>query len=195
MPCAPVPLPQAGTVHRKRSPGATGRLLSTAALASMLLAATGGAAAQGSALQAMAWLAGRWASESGEAGTVEQWLAPAGGTMLGMARTVKGGRTVAFEFIQLRTLADGTLAYFALPSGQKQATFIASAVGAGSAVFENPQHDFPQRIIYRLLGNDRLHARIEGLRGGVLRGIDDHLRRDPCPTAGTQGAGTQGAGR
>jgi len=34
-----------------------------------------------------------------------------------------------------------------------------------SVVFENPEHDFPQRILYRLDGG-MLHARIEGVVDG-----------------------------
>jgi hypothetical protein len=33
-------------------------------------------------------------------------------------------------------------------------------------VFENPQHDFPQRIIYWLEGDNALHAKIEGTYKG-----------------------------
>ena len=32
-----------------------------------------------------------------------------------------------------------------------------------SAVFENPEHDFPNRIIYIRQGEDSLHVRIEGM--------------------------------
>ena len=47
------------------------------------------------------WLAGCWSQDGREAGSVEQWTAPAGGTMLGMSRTVSGGKTVAFEHLRI----------------------------------------------------------------------------------------------
>ena len=34
------------------------------------------------------------------------------------------------------------------------------------AVFENRQHDFPQRILYWLDASGAMHARIEGPQGG-----------------------------
>ncbi|MGH8854313.1 MAG: hypothetical protein ACREWI_08545 [Telluria sp.] len=43
-------------------------------------------------------------------------------------------------------------------------------------MFENPAHDFPQRIIYRRVGDTGLHARIEG-KG---KGIDFPMRRTAC---------------
>ena len=144
-----------------------------------ILAASSAAAAERD-VTSLAWLAGCWSPEKGDPGSVEHWLSPAGGTMLGMSRTVKSGRTVEFEFMQLRENAEGKLVFIALPSGQKEATFVASAVGTDSVTFENPQHDFPQKIIYRLESSTRLIARIEGNRGGTLRGVDFPMRRVAC---------------
>ena len=62
---------------------------------------------------AVAWMAGCWAGDFGEPGTTEQWMAPAGESMLGMSRTVKKGRTVEHEFLQIRPDAAGRLAYIA----------------------------------------------------------------------------------
>jgi hypothetical protein len=48
-------------------------------------------------------------------------------------------------------------------------------------VFENPAHDFPQRIIYRRLSPDSLVARIEGPGpNNTTRGIDFPMRRVNC---------------
>lgn len=128
----------------------------------------------------LAWLAGCWQADWGEAGSGEHWLPPAGGTMLGVSRTVKNGKTAEFEFMQLRVNSEGKLVYIALPSGQKETTFVATAVGERSVTFENPQHDFPQKVSYQLQSDDRLIARIEGTRNGVLRGFDFELKRVAC---------------
>ena len=141
------------------------------------------AAAADSDITALAWMAGCWAPEQGDAGSVEHWLPPAGGTMLGVSRMIKNGQTVEFEFMQLRVNTEGKLVFIALPSGQKQATFVASNVGKDSVTFENPQHDFPQKVSYRLESRDRLIGRIEGNRGGTLRGIDFPMRRVSCEPA------------
>jgi hypothetical protein len=45
------------------------------------------------------------------------------------------------------------------------------------AVFENPDHDFPNRIIYRTPDADSLFARIEGKRNGRVSGVDFSLKR------------------
>lgn len=141
----------------------------------------GPAVAQGAdPLAAAAWLAGCWAAEGKETGSGEHWMAPAGGTMLGVGRTVKNGKTVDFEFMQLRSTPDGKLVFIALPSGQRETTFALLSSTPEALVFENLQHDFPQRVIYRWVSSERLMARIEGMRSGVLRGIDFSLKRTAC---------------
>src|SRR5690606_1322061 len=120
---------------------------------------------------ALSWLAGCWAAERGEAGSGEHWMPPAGGTMLGVARTVRNGATVGHEFLQIREEADGNVVYVALPSGQAETTFVMTASAPDSVTFENPRHDFPQRITYRLLSADRLAVRIEGVRDATPRQV------------------------
>ena len=44
-------------------------------------------------------------------------------------------------------------------------------------VFENPEHDFPQRILYWLDDDDMLHARIEGTEGGETHSMEWRYRR------------------
>lgn len=130
-------------------------------------------------LDAVAWLAGCWRADGGEAGSVEQWMAPAAGTMLGMARTVRAGRTTEFEFMRI-VAEDPGLVFIAQPSGRPPTRFAAARVSPTEVVFENPGHDFPQRVIYAQDGADHLRARIEGTRGGQPRGIDFPMTRAAC---------------
>ena len=45
-------------------------------------------------------------------------MEPAGRTMLGMSRTVKDGKTLAYEFMRIEQNPDGTIDFTAKPSGQ-----------------------------------------------------------------------------
>lgn len=128
----------------------------------------------------MAWLGGCWKGEGAEEGSGEHWMPLAGGTLLGVSRTVRGGRTAGFEFMELRTLEDGRIAFIAHPSGQATTTFPLLRMSETEAVFENPDHDFPQRIAYAKAGDSGLRARIEGLRGGSLRVIEFAMERVSC---------------
>ncbi len=107
-------------------------------------------------------------------------MSPAGDAMLGMGHTTSSGKTVEYEFLMLRQQSDGIF-YVAKPSGQADASFKLVAREPRAATFENLQHDFPQRIIYRLSPDGALAARIEGMRAGSLQGIDYSMHRVTCP--------------
>ena len=145
----------------------------------LLLAAAHASAAEAD-IAKLAWLAGCWKSESAEPGSGEHWSSLAGGTMLGVARTVKQGKTVEFEFMQLRHLPDGTLVFIAQPSGQRTAVFPLLRISETEATFENLEHDFPQRVIYAREGESRLRARIEGLRSGTRLVVEFPMSRVSC---------------
>jgi hypothetical protein len=128
----------------------------------------------------LAWLAGCWASVGGEAGSGEQWTAPAGNTLLGVSRTVQNSETVAYEFLRIRETEAGEIEYIAKPSGQEEATFLMVRLSAGEVVFENSGHDFPQRIIYRLKAGGNLEGRIEGEVKGEVRMVEFPMKRVDC---------------
>ncbi|HYD81085.1 MAG TPA: DUF6265 family protein [Paucimonas sp.] len=154
----------------------------TAALAGLGLALFALPTAYAESIRDLHWLTGCWASERAEPGSEEHWMPPAGGMMIGASRTIRGGKAVEYEFIVIREIAPGKLGYVAHPSNQKPAVFPLLKVGANEAVFENPEHDFPQRILYRLEG-DALRARIEGMSKGQLKGIDFPMKRVGCDAA------------
>lgn len=145
-----------------------------------------------SPLERMAWLSGCWRSEGGEPGSGEQWTPLAGGTLLGTSRVVRSGVTTAYEFMQIRQQADGSVVFAALPSGRAETLFTLQPGAPLQAVFENTGHDFPQRVIYRLEEGGRLRARIEGLRSGSLIGVDFAMQRMACDALPPQPEAFQG---
>ena len=112
-------------------------------------------------LSDLAWLAAGWQGTIGEAQIEEHWIQPAGGMMLGVSRTVAGGRTVSFEFLRIESRADGTF-YVAQPQGRAPVEFKLTQRAENRAVFENPQHDHPKIIRYSKEVDGSLHAEIEG---------------------------------
>jgi hypothetical protein len=126
----------------------------------------------------LAFMTGCWKFEAKGRVVEEHWMAPAGGSLIGISRTVVNDKATEYEFLQIRDLPEG-LTYIAKPSNQAEARFAVKTAGAGEVIFENPAHDFPQRIRYRLDGNT-LHARIEGTMNGKSRGIDFPYSRVSC---------------
>jgi hypothetical protein len=167
-----------GLAYRENLMQTTTRAMLIGLLLMMLSVSFADADAQG--LDELSWLSGCWAIENSEPGSTESWLAPAGGTMLGVSRTVKGGKTVAYEFMQIHALDNGTLAFTAKPSNQAEATFTLLRSGKHEITFENKAHDFPQRVSYRLVAAGTLMARIEGTRNGKERAIDYPMKKIAC---------------
>ena len=128
----------------------------------------------------LSWLSGCWEANRKGREISEQWMKPSGRMMLGMGRTVADGKTVEFEFLQIREDSDGAIQYVAKPSGQPEAAFKLIKLQNREAIFENADHDFPQRIIYRLQPAGSLFARIEGKLQGQIRGIDYPMTRGRC---------------
>ena len=129
----------------------------------------------------LSWLSGCWEGNYANGRTVsEQWMKPLGNVMMGMSRTVKNGKTIAFENVRLEQADDGSISYIANPSGQQEARFRLVELGGTKAVFENLQHDYPQRIIYELVSPDSLSARIEGTIDGKMKDSGFPFRRVKC---------------
>jgi len=135
-----------------------------------------------SGLENAAWIAGCWQQGDGPDSKLyqEQWMKPAAGMMIGMARNIAKGKVREWEFLLIRQDADGNVYYVAKPSGQAEASFKLTKSTPTESVFENPEHDFPQRIIYRYLGEGSLLARIEGVNQGKENGIDFPMKRVKC---------------
>ena len=106
------------------------------------------------ALSDISWIAGDWQTAPGGRRQIEEhWTAVAGGSMMGVSRTIEvtgaGDKTVEFEYLRIEQRADG-IYYVAHPKARCPGTdFKLTRSSATEAVFENPQHDFPKRIIYR----------------------------------------------
>ena len=113
-------------------------------------------------LAQLGWLAGAWSGDDGGTLNEELWLAPAGGLMLAVHRDTAGGKATGFEFLRIEQDGDAVV-YRAMPEGRPATDFRRVAQGPSCIVFENPQHEFPRRILYWREGQV-LHARIEGTR-------------------------------
>lgn len=152
--------------------------MSSLSLITLIFALQAPAAAPASAIDDVSWLSGCWEYSSGARTVEEHWLAPRARTMMSAGRTVQGDKLVEFETVIIRE-QDGRLAYEAHPSGQPSAVFLSQRVGEREVVFENRQHDFPQRVGYKRDG-DTLVAWIEGPRNGQTRRIEFPYHRVAC---------------
>ncbi len=141
-----------------------GALLLFAAFAALINL---GAAQQGSNyhLDDLVWLSGDWSTTSPGTIIEEHWTRPAGNTMIGMGRTIIQGKTVFFEYLRIESRPEG-IVYVAHPKARPGTDFKLVTLTDTEAVFENPEHEFPRRIIYRKNRNGTITARVEGKADG-----------------------------
>jgi hypothetical protein len=163
----------------------TPRALVLAILATLVVPAASRAQAKPTASAAdLAWLEGHWTGTDGTTQMEEIWTSAAGGAIVGLHKDVKvaaGGppKMLWFEFQRIETGKDG-LAYVAQPGGQPPTRFVLVEQESKRAVFANPAHDYPQRIIYWMDDAGALHARIEGPKDGKTVGEEwTWTRRQP----------------
>lgn len=136
-------------------------------------------------LAPFAWMAGCWEGTLSSGAVYEEWWMPdRGGLMVGIARMTREGRPVSFEHMYL--ILDGETPVFVAQPSQSptKTTFRLSEQAEGTFLFENPEHDFPQRIRYSSPVSGRPFARIEGGEGAEARGLDFPLVRGSCPEGG-----------
>ena len=110
----------------------------------------------------LAWMTGTWTqSKDGEV-VQESWLGPRGKMMAAVNLTSSPKRN-SFEFLRI-VEKDGALSYLASPGGRAPTEFKLKEMSEKKVVFENPAHDFPQRVIYAREGS-QLNARVEDAAG------------------------------
>ncbi|MFN0203617.1 MAG: DUF6265 family protein [Bacteroidia bacterium] len=97
--------------------------------------------------------------------TYEIWQKANDSTLKGQGFTLKNAKdTVFFEHLQL-TLRKGKINYVVTARGQNDEQAISFALTKANSQdfsFENPAHDFPQKITYHLPNHKTILAKVEG---------------------------------
>ena len=143
-------------------------------LACLLLAA-GLAHAQAGRVADLQWMTGTWVHEDARQKVTESWVGPANGMMAAVNLTAYAGGKRSFEFLRIVDAGE-SMSYLASPGGRAPVEFKLRELGERRVVFENPAHDFPQRIHYWMDGG-RLAARVEGTVKGEARSEEWRFER------------------
>ncbi len=117
-----------------------------------------------SALGQLHQLSGTWAMGTGDKIIYENWQVLRDGSMTGKSYKIKGADSIIFE--QMKFVEKNKQVFFlAKVTNQnegKEVPFKLISSSNHTFVFENPEHDFPQRVIYQIISKDSVHAWIEG---------------------------------
>lgn len=128
-----------------------------------------------SSLDAFAWLEGSWTRWVKGGDVVETWKRVSEDTMEGTATLIRGEESVVTEVLRLERYGD-EIFYLAKPRENAMPTPFKLVSSGTRFAFENPEHDFPQRIVYVRAGDTGIRVRIEGMDEGQP-GLDFLFRR------------------
>lgn len=127
------------------------------------------------------WLVGQWQGQVNEMAYYENWELSRQNTLEGSASMVdRTGKTTFNEILRIEKIGSH-IVYIASVAKQPPVLFTLAAVTGENNrsrwVFENREHDFPQRIIYTKEGPDSLTACVEGLQNGKEEKEEFRLKR------------------
>jgi len=124
-------------------------------------------------------LTGSWLMNTSRGQTLETWESAGPDAMNGKTYRINALDTVLLETIQL-TKTGTEINYIPKVTGQndgKPVKFRLASSANNRYVFENPNHDFPKRIVYDILGKDIIHAWIDGGEQAKMKRSDFYYHR------------------
>lgn len=119
-------------------------------------------------------LVGRWEEKADSSDHIEVWTRESENTIWGRGFVLDRNDTTFIEYLAIQPVND-TLSYLARVSSRFTGEIVRFPVKSQSSkkiVFENLNHDFPQRIVYELKNDSVLDVFVEGPENGVVRRID-----------------------
>ena len=128
-------------------------------------------------LKKLEWILGTWERETTHGMMFEGWKVINESFWEGKSFRLAANDTIILEKLSLVVMDDNLFYVPVVSHNPGPVYFRMIEQSADKAVFVNPEHDFPQTIIYRRISDDSLHARIEGKNEGVESSVDFYFRR------------------
>lgn len=108
-------------------------------------------------------LEGTWKMDGKRGPVYEEWKKPNKNHLQSRSYIIKGADTVINERVSLTNTKEGIF-YSPVVEDQNNKNpipFKMTGHGNNKFIFENPEHDFPKRIVYHLINSDSIHAFID----------------------------------
>jgi hypothetical protein len=110
---------------------------------------------------------GIWKMNSDKIEYYEEWKIVNEYDLTGIGFSIEKGDTVLSEELYVQKFAE-QWAYIAIPVNQAITLFALTEYSESKFIFENKEHDYPQRIIYEFTVDGQLNAATEGIIEGEL---------------------------
>ena len=115
-------------------------------------------------LEKASWFLGRWENKTTEGTFSEEWKKENDSLLLGKSFFIKENDTLFSETVRLEQQKNDLFYIVSVPNQneEKPVEFKLTSSTSDYLVFENPEHDFPKKITYKLVNKDSLYAEISG---------------------------------
>lgn len=120
-------------------------------------------------LEKMTWLIGQWENKSPEGLLTETWTKDNDSTFSGQTYFIKNEKDTLHSESIVLTQTKEALIYRPTVKGQNNdqpVDFKLTSDLENSFTFENPKHDYPQKIVYKKVNDKSLVATISGIQQG-----------------------------
>jgi len=114
----------------------------------------------------LSFLTGNWSGTDGSSVWETMYTSAEGDQIVGASKEFRGERVAMIDFEHFY-VREGALRMTPYPFGKRGVEFTLTGFDAATrtAVFENPEHDFPKKFTYRAVGDDRLTVELVGQMG------------------------------
>lgn len=123
----------------------------------------------------LALLEGTWEADFGSFKYYEEWKME-DDKLIGKGYRIKEGETFNGEQLLLIKI-HGYISYIATVGTQQPILFALKNRDHGNYVFENKEHDFPQKIIYNIIDNDTIKVYVSGEMNGEITQDEYNMTR------------------
>lgn len=123
-------------------------------------------------------LTGLWTMNTDQGPLYEEWSRQINNSMYGKSYMINGNDSIVLELVELKKQGDSVV-FEPIVKGQNNEKPVSfKLVNTDTAfIFENKNHDFPQRVIYKFIGNDSIVARLEGKKDGQEGSVEFYYSR------------------
>lgn len=129
-------------------------------------------------LESIDWILGEWIQQTEQTTTFECWKKEDPTTFRGYGSTTQSGseKRRTEEYLLLTSLGEEIYYFAKVPHNELPTAFKLTEFSDSHAIFENLEHDFPNRLEYRLIAPQVLSVKVSG---SASQGFEINFRRRP----------------
>ncbi len=142
-----------------------------------ILGVTGSSFGQAN-LNDLTWLLGSWKRTAKSGLVLENWQRVSENTFEGIGLKVVAKDTTVLERLRLEQFGSEIFYVAKVAHNELPVAFKLVKHTEGEWIFENPTHDFPQRIIYKKESETKINVRVEKDADGKTEGFDVKFEKE-----------------